>query len=612
MALPNDSIFNTRIDNLPLDVNSGTRTAHILNGTTTYFQFEIDFPMNLYSSTSLTSNATFFYTTLANGTPIKYNPWPYTGTEHSITPADYFAQDRHMLGVSTDTCRFQDIYNFYPVGTNVTQCATCNAQSGYFYDGASYALPTLGAGGGATDAAGMQIADLAIGYDELKAGVIRHALRYTMDNGDNDTSFLWPATQFATGASCGAGANKCIPYGSRWRLKSSFPISNFSATTQTILTALKQYGMFMVDGGTALHSQCWTDVRADSVTWAAIDSEIRSTTTITQFQFEQVDESSLMVLSTSSKVNLTNGFVTPDNYVEVVATDTVNASTVGVRVALMPVTIGIQNLPFPPNSNVLSVMAGTPQFQIPYWVNGSNTKTATCTMTPTIGTLSTDCKYTAPTAAAFATGVATTTIVTIKADADVTNGAINFPITVFPADGVRINAGGKSLANAPTPPYDANGNYGPDVNGKMWSSDPVGNQPPFYAKDDNFNPQSSWISSTTTSDIALWYTDSHANEDGAYSMMVPNGRYLLNIGFGSSDSNLVANSSATIDTQSLVIVTTATAIIPAIYTPYSFSRVVWVTNNQFYWALREIYSTAFTIINKWSLTPLSTTSVIVR
>lgn len=599
-SLPNDHVFNTRVDNLPVDVNSASRFSHMLGGTTIYVEFEESFPHNVLSAQTPTTNMVFHYTTNNDG-PFPALPFPYIGAESSAIPDDT-SRDQHVLGVSTTTCNFYEMYGFYPIGAN-PGCPTCNSGSGVQYPAEGYALPDVSGGsGGATDAAGMFIQPLIVHYSELKAGVIKHALRLTMDNGDLYSGNLWPAQAFTNECS---SFTMCFPYGSRIRLKSTFNISSYSTVTQTILRAMQQYGAYITDGGTAFHFQTSADVLNDTTTYNAIQTEIHFGNIASQFNWEQVDESSLEVSSATGKVNILNPYVAPDNYAEVVATKNSDGTTASVRVALQPVTVGTYNIPFQANAGAISVMAGTPQFQIPYWVEGATTTMATCSMSPTIGTLTSGCLYTAPASQINSLSSATITITPI---ADST-GAIQLPITVFPSDGIRIDVGGP--AGTPTPPYTSNGDFGPDSNGKYWWNDPVGNGLPWDGKEDGSFPQSSWPSTTTLSNVGLFYSYWQDGEDGAYAVMVPNGNYNLTLGFGVNPSNTgITGLKESVDTQGTTIISTGTFLSVLgtnYYTPVTTVVPVSVTNNQFYFSMRDVTAGFGTILNMWSLLPSSGT-----
>lgn len=599
--LPNDHLFNTDISSLPVDANSATRIANILGGTSGYIQIEVSFPHNVMNNATPSTPTVSSLSTNNDGS-YQMLPFPYTGVENNLLPSDYFAQDRHILGVNTDTCQFSEFYNFYPIGRNGS-CPLCNCQGNVKYFGTSYALPDNAGGtsGGGVDAAGMFLQPLSFRYSELKAGVINHALRFTLANGYISSSHIWPAQANAT-PGCTPTAN-CVPYGARFRLKSSFDITPYSATTQVILRALKKFGMFMNDGGSSMHIQSMSDVVNDTTTYNAIQNEIRFGNIVSQWGFEQVDESSLMVSTATGKVAISNpSNVVPSNYAVVMASKTSDHTTTQIYVALQPVTVGTYNPAFPANGPALSFMAGTPAYQIPVIVNGSNTKTATCSMSPTIGTLTSDCLYTAPASGVVASSVS---IVTMTSTVDST-ATTTFPLTVFSSDAIRINAGGFSN-NITTPAYDTANDYGPDANRKVWATDPTGIGFMNSGKQDGSFSSTLWVSSRTDPDIGLYYNQWLGIADGAYSALVPNGNYTLLMGFAAGDpgNNTMANFNQSIDTQGSTVISTGAArsiMGTTNYVSTSTSVPVQVTNNQFYFAMREVDYSSHTLINKWSLT----------
>lgn len=93
------------------------------------------------------------------------------------------------------------------------------------------------------DAAGLPIFPATVRYDELKRGAIEHALRVTVPRSRKE--YVYPATHQA-----GHGTEPNLPrMGERLRLKQDFDITPFSPEVQTILKALKKYGMFVADNG---------------------------------------------------------------------------------------------------------------------------------------------------------------------------------------------------------------------------------------------------------------------------------------------------------------------------------------------------------------------------
>jgi len=93
------------------------------------------------------------------------------------------------------------------------------------------------------DAAGLPMFPAVVRYDELKRGAIEHALRVTIVN--TRRAYVYPATHFASDKT-----DENLPrMGERIRLRKGYNISSHSREVQTILKALKKYGMFVADNG---------------------------------------------------------------------------------------------------------------------------------------------------------------------------------------------------------------------------------------------------------------------------------------------------------------------------------------------------------------------------
>jgi hypothetical protein len=94
-----------------------------------------------------------------------------------------------------------------------------------------------------TDAAGLPLFPSIVRYDELKRGVISHALRFTVRR--SRRAYVHPATHFASRLD-----DPNLPrMGERFRLRKNFDTSRFSRNTRTILEALKKHGMLVADNG---------------------------------------------------------------------------------------------------------------------------------------------------------------------------------------------------------------------------------------------------------------------------------------------------------------------------------------------------------------------------
>ena len=93
------------------------------------------------------------------------------------------------------------------------------------------------------DAAGLPIFPGLVRYDEVEAGEIRHALRFTVAK--TRRAYVPPASHWASRED----SPLLPPMGMRVRLKKSFDITKFPRDVQVILRCLQKYGMILADNG---------------------------------------------------------------------------------------------------------------------------------------------------------------------------------------------------------------------------------------------------------------------------------------------------------------------------------------------------------------------------
>jgi hypothetical protein len=94
------------------------------------------------------------------------------------------------------------------------------------------------------DAAGLPILPGLLKYEEVTADRLHHALRFTIPQVRR--AYTAPASH------CGQYADDALPpYGTRVRLKASFPLDDYSGDALVILTAMKRYGLILADQGSA-------------------------------------------------------------------------------------------------------------------------------------------------------------------------------------------------------------------------------------------------------------------------------------------------------------------------------------------------------------------------
>ena len=128
-----------------------------------------------------------------------------------------------------------------------------------------------------------------IRYDEVAAGHIDHAMMMTA--GAIANTWVWPASHTASSRA----GSQYPPMGTRFRLKANVDTGSFTPHVQTILTALKTYGVIITDNGASWHLSGVPDSRWD-------DGELHALTEIPGSSFEAVDESGLIVDPSSGQV----------------------------------------------------------------------------------------------------------------------------------------------------------------------------------------------------------------------------------------------------------------------------------------------------------------------
>jgi len=159
--------------------------------------------------------------------------------------------DRHVLVLDNNNCWLYELY-----GSSVNTDGSWNAGSAAVWDLQNYTQRPLT--WTSADAAGLPIFPGLVRYDEAASGQIAHAIRFTLQH--SIAAYVSSATHWAANSS----AQFAAPMGMRLRLKSSFDISNFSATNQVILKTLKQYGMIMADNGSSMYIGGAPDDRWDN------------------------------------------------------------------------------------------------------------------------------------------------------------------------------------------------------------------------------------------------------------------------------------------------------------------------------------------------------------
>jgi hypothetical protein len=246
-VFPADNAWNRRVDRLPVDPRSselvaaiGDGTLHADFGSGLWEGRPIGIPVTVVGTNTPRSRVTFEYASESDrvGYPIPQGVRIEGGG------------DRHAILVDRDACRLYELYALR------REQGGWQAGSGAVWSLRSNRLRPKG--WTSADAAGLPILPGLARYDEVAAGAINHALRFTVE--DTQRGFIFPARHFASSSD----DPDLPPMGLRLRLKASYDITRFSGESRVILAALKRFGMIVADNGTSWYLSGAPDARWDN------------------------------------------------------------------------------------------------------------------------------------------------------------------------------------------------------------------------------------------------------------------------------------------------------------------------------------------------------------
>jgi hypothetical protein len=234
---PETNVWNKPVGQLPLRSNSrkivraiGARLpVHADFGSGLWDGGPIGIPITVVSSSQATSPVDFEYDDESDA-----GPYPIPSGV-AIEGGDDSDGDRHAIIVDSDSCTLYELFALYP--------SPWTAGSGAIWSLTSNALRQRG--WTSADAAGLPILPGLVRYEEVAAGHIDHAIRFTVSRSRRD--YVYPARHFASSLT----SKSLPPMGLRLRLRANYPVSGFPYQARVVLKALKRYGMIVADNGTS-------------------------------------------------------------------------------------------------------------------------------------------------------------------------------------------------------------------------------------------------------------------------------------------------------------------------------------------------------------------------
>jgi hypothetical protein len=261
-----DSLWNTDISAAPLDPNSSSIISNWVGSVNVHPDWGND-PTYGIPYVVVDGNQSLVNVNLgAYGDEGDPGPMPVPSNA-PVEGGSSSTGDRHVLVLDNGNCFLYELYN-----SSVNSDGSWNADSSAVWDLTDneqrpYTWTSA-------DAAGLPIFPGLVRYDEVAAGKIQHAFRFTLPR--TSAAFTPPASHSAATSSDPSAP----PMGMRLRLKSSYDISSFSPQMQVILIAMKTYGLILADNGSALYVTGVSDNR-----WG---SDLDSLKTVPASAFEVV------------------------------------------------------------------------------------------------------------------------------------------------------------------------------------------------------------------------------------------------------------------------------------------------------------------------------------
>jgi hypothetical protein len=275
-----DNLWNLDISSSPVDVSSDAIInfigpsigMHPDFGSGQYLGSNIGIPYVVVGGTQNRVSVNF----TAYGDESDPGPMPIPGNapiEGDPNPGG----DRHVLVLDNSNCFLYELFNSVPNGNG-----SWNADSAAVWDLlADEQRPWTWT---SADAAGLPIFPGLVRYDEVAAGQIQHAIRFTLPQ--SKAAMIPPASHWAANST----NPNAPPMGMRLRLKAGYDISGFSTNLQVILSAMKKYGLIMADNGSAMYISGAPDSRWDN-------NDLHNLSQVPASAFEVVQMSPVYIVS---------------------------------------------------------------------------------------------------------------------------------------------------------------------------------------------------------------------------------------------------------------------------------------------------------------------------
>ena len=282
-AFPRDSWWRADVSRLPVHRRSRQWLAHMSPDRDLHPDFGPndgagpDYGIPVTTVSRRHSKARVSFTYAGESDRVRYP----VGADTRIEGGRGSDGDRHAIVVERGTCRLYELYDLRRRG------GRWRAGSGAVWSLRSNRLRPDG--WTSADAAGLAILPGLLRWNEVRAGRVDHAIRFTTDV--TSRRHLWPARHDAGSTSSRAYP----PMGARFRLRATYDASALSPQARTVVAAMKRYGLVLADNGSP-----WFFQGEQHARWPA--RLVEDLKTVPASAFVAVDTSSLRVSRDSAAV----------------------------------------------------------------------------------------------------------------------------------------------------------------------------------------------------------------------------------------------------------------------------------------------------------------------
>ncbi len=273
-AFPASNWWHADIRKLPVDRRSAVWMSHMGSGVNLHPDFGPSYgdgpnygiPITVVGATHPKVRVRFGYSSESDH--VRYP----LGRDTRIEGGRASTGDRHAIVVDKSTCRLYETW--------LTRSTRSGWRAG---SGATWSLRSNRVrpnGWTSADAAGLPILPGLLRWNEVAAGSVDHAIRFTVS--ETSSHHLYPARHDA-----GSTTNWAYPpMGARFRLKASYNPAGLGPQARVVVAAMKKYGLVLADNGSD-----WYFGGEQNAHWA--DRLISDLKRIPASEFEAVDTSSL-------------------------------------------------------------------------------------------------------------------------------------------------------------------------------------------------------------------------------------------------------------------------------------------------------------------------------